>query len=80
MYVARHVFHSQQVMSQFTEAEELKVILATQDLVAVSEEINIAEYLKDEEYDKRLQHLVTEVEIEKRETERILKKTRGSTG
>ena len=29
------IFHSQQVMSQFTEAEELEAILATQDLVAV---------------------------------------------
>ena len=54
MYVARHVFHSQQVMSQFTEAEELEAILATQDLLPVGEEIDIAEYLKDEEDDKRL--------------------------
>ena len=54
--------------------------MATQDLYAVGEEINIAEYLKDEEDDKRLQHLVTEVEIEKREKERIPKKTRESTG
>ena len=30
------------------EAEELEAILATQDLVAVGEEIDIAEYLKDE--------------------------------
>ena len=46
--LAWHVFHSQQVMSQFMEAEELEAILATQDLVAVGEEIDIAEYLKDE--------------------------------
>ena len=67
-------------MSRFTEAEELEGILATQDLVAAGEEIDIPEYLKDEEDNKRLQHLVTEVEIEKREKEQIPKNSRESTG
>ena len=80
MYISWDVFHSQQVKSQFTEAEELEAISATQDLIAVGEEIDMAEYLKGEEDDKRLQHLVTEVEIEKREKEQIPKKTCEITG
>ena len=80
MYISWNVFHSQQVKSQFTEAEELEAISATQDLVAVGEEIDMVEYLKGEEDDKRLQHFVTEVEKQKREKEQIPKKTCESTG
>lgn len=47
-------------MSAFIEAEELEVIVATQDLVAYGEELDIFKYLEMDEGKSRFQHVVTE--------------------
>ena len=67
-------------MTEFTDAEELEVILATQDLIPHGEELNIAEYMEgDRERDSRFRHVVSESEIKKRETDRIPRKTGENT-
>ena len=66
-------------MNKLTDAEELEAILATQDLLRFDKEVNFDDYLQDKESDNRFKHVVTEDEIEKRERERIPKKTREST-
>ena len=63
------------VMCQYTELEELEVVLATQELLAF-ESVDISECLGDE-FDKsaRFQKPTTVNEIKQRERGRILKKT-----
>ena len=66
-------------MSQYTELEERKAVLATQELLAF-ESVDISEFFGDE-FDKseRFQKPTTVNIIEQRERERIPKKTRQST-
>ena len=69
-----------EVMSQFTELEELEAFVATQDLLAFeSENIRkdfISEYLGDESDQRtRFEKPTTVNEIEQRERERIPLKT-----
>ena len=66
-------------MNKVTDAEELGAILTTQDLLRYDGEVNFDDYLQDKESDNRFKHVVNEDEIEKRERERIPKKTREST-
>ena len=67
-------------MTELTNAEELGVIFAIQDLIAHGEERNIGEHLEDDRVgESRFQHIVSESEIKKRETDRIPRKSRENT-
>ena len=50
-------------MNKLTDAEELKAIFATQDLLRFDGEVNFDDYLQDKESDNRFKHVVTEDEI-----------------
>ena len=67
-------------ITEFSDAEELEIILATQDLIAHGKELNIAEYLEDDRLGgKQISACTSESEIKVREIDRTPRISRENT-